>query len=74
MNNYEPDYKRKIGLSEDLISPEAWLRYLLLDGEGQADDQRRATDFVWSLKNYEIKRSVLSHDQPVLYYLDNIKK
>ena len=56
---YEPDYKRKIGANEDLIPPEAQVRYLLLDGEGQPDDKRSATDFVWSLKIYEIKRIVV---------------
>ena len=45
-----------------------------MDGEGQVDDKRRATDFVWSQKIFEIKRSVLSHDQPVLYYLENIEE
>lgn len=37
-------------------------------------ERRRATDPNRSLKIYDIERIVVYPDQPVLYYLDGIKK
>ena len=45
------------------------VRYLYAPGEG--GERRRATDPIWSLGIYNLIRSVVSSDQPVLYYLSS---
>ena len=42
--------------------------YYLL-GELEGGEKRRATDPIWSIKVYDISRSLISPNQPVLYYL-----
>ena len=45
------------------------MRYLYAPGEGEGGERRRATDPIWSLEIYDLSRSDVSAEQPVLYYL-----
>ena len=63
-------YERPVGLSEKRLPPEVRVRYLLAPGELEGGERRRATDPIWSLKVFDLSRSIISHDQPVLYYLE----
>ena len=63
------NYQRVVGLDEDRLPPEVKVRYLLSPGELEGGEKRRATDPIWSIKVYDITRSVVSPNQPVLYYL-----
>ena len=62
-------YKRPVGLDEERLPPGVLVRYLYAPGEGEGGERRRATDPIWSLGIYNLSRSVVSSDQPVLYYL-----
>ena len=62
-------YKRPVGLDETRLPPGVSVRYLYAPGEGEGGERRRATDPIWSLGIYNLLRSVVSSDQPVLYYL-----
>ena len=64
-----PKYNRPVGFDEARLSPFAKLRYLFAPGEYEGGDRRRATDPVWSLEIFELSRSKVSPDQPVMYYL-----
>ena len=64
-------YKRPVGLDEVRLPPGVLVRYLYAPGEGEGGERRRATDPIWSLRIYNLIRSVVSSDQPVLYYLSN---
>ena len=63
------EYKRPVGLDEVRLPPGVLVRYLYAPGEGEGGERRRATDPIWSLGIYYLSRSVVSSDQPVLYYL-----
>ena len=45
------------------------VRYLLFPGELEGGEKRRATDPIWSIKVYDISKSMITPNQPVLYYL-----
>ena len=62
-------YKRPVGMEEVRLPPGVLVRYLYAPGEGEGGERRRATDPIWSLGIYNLSRSVVSSDQPVLYYL-----
>ena len=62
-------YKRPVGLDETRLPPGVLVRFLYAPGEGEGGDRRRATDPIWSLGIYNLSRSVVSSNQPVLYYL-----
>ena len=62
-------YKRPVGFQEVRLPPSVLVRYLYAPGEGEGGERRRATDPIWSLGVYYLSRSVVSSDQPVLYYL-----
>ena len=62
-------YKRPVGMEEVRLPPGVLVRYLYAPGEGEGGERRRATDPIWSLGVYDLIRSVVSSDQPVLYYL-----
>ena len=64
-------YKRPVGLEETRLPPGVLVRYLYAPGEGEGGERRRATDPIWSLRVYDLIRSVVSSDQPVLYYLSS---
>ena len=65
------EYKRPVGLGEVRLPPGVLVRYLYAPGEGEGGSRRRATDPIWSLGVYYLSRSVVSSDQPVLYYLSS---
>ena len=64
-------YKRPVGMGEARLPPGVHVRYLYAPGEGEGGERRRATDPTWSLGVYYLSRSVVSSDQPVLYYLSS---
>ena len=64
-------YKRPVGLEEVRLPPGVLVRYLYAPGEGEGGERRRATDPIWSLGVYYLVRSVVTSDQPVLYYLSS---
>ena len=64
-------YKRPVGLDEVRLPPGVLVRFLYAPGEGEGGDRYRATDPIWSLGIYNLIRSVVSSDQPVLYYLSS---
>ena len=64
-------YKRPVGFDEVRLPPGVLVRYLYAPGEGEGGERRRATDPIWSLGVYYLIRSVVSSDQPVLYYLSD---
>ena len=63
------NYQRVVGLDEDRLPPEVKVRYLLFPGELEGGERRRATDPIWSIKVYDISKSMITPNQPVLYYL-----
>ena len=65
----ETNYGRPVGLDEVKLPPGVKVRYLYSPGEGEGGERRRATDPIWSLEIYDLSRSVVSAEQPVLYYL-----
>ena len=68
--NIEPkNYQRVVGLDEVGLPFGERVRYLLSPGELEGGEKRRATDPIWSIKVYDISRSTVSPNQPVLYYL-----
>ena len=64
-------YKRPVGLDESRLPPGVLVRYLYAPGEGEGGEKRRATDPIWSLGIFDLIRSVVSSNQPVLYYLSD---
>ena len=67
------EYKRPVGFEEVRLPPGVLVRYLYAPGEGEGGERRRATDPIWSLGVWELSRSVVSLNQPVLYYLSSGK-
>jgi hypothetical protein len=77
MKKLEPtkaNYKRPIGLKEERLPGGVKVRYLYAPGEEEGGEKRRATDPIWSLDIYDISRSIVSANQPVLYFLTNGSK
>ena len=64
-----PNYKRVVGYEEVRLQPGVKVRYLLFPGELEGGERRRATDPIWSIQIYDLSRSVVSSNQPILYYL-----
>lgn len=62
-------YKRPIGLQEERLPAGVRVRYLYQPGEYEGGDKNRATDPKWSVGVYDIVRTVVGNNQPVLYYL-----
>ena len=67
----KPEYERPVGIGEVRLPPGVLVRYLYAPGEGEGGERRRATDPIWSLVVYDLSRSIVSSDQPVLYYLSS---
>ena len=65
----KPKYKRLVGLDEVRLPPGVKVRFLFAQGEDEGGEKRRATDPIWSIETYNLSRSVVQSDQPVLYYL-----
>ena len=61
-------YLRPVGLNEKKLPSTVVVRYLYEPGELEGGT-KRATDPIWSLKVYNIERSFIKPNQPILYYL-----
>ena len=61
---------RVVGVAEKKLPAGVQVRYLFQPGELESG-RRRATDPIWSLKVYQINRSVTKPDEPVVYYLQD---
>ena len=66
-------YLRPVGGKETKLPPLVQVRYLYQPGELEGG-VRRATDLIWSLKVYNIERSVTKPNEPVVYYLNDDPK
>ena len=55
-------------MNEKKLPSNVMLRYLYEPGELEGGT-KRATDPIWSLKVFNLKRSFTKPNQPVLYYL-----
>ena len=69
IKNNKPNYKRVVGSDEVRLPPGVKVRFLFAQGKDEGGAKIRATDPIWSIETYDISRSVVSADQPVLYYL-----
>ena len=56
---------------EDKLPEDELYQYLLQPGEEHDNQQRRATDRVWSKKTYRLREVVESPGNQVMYYLSN---
>ena len=63
------NYSRPVGFNEKRLDSIEKVRYLVLPGEEEGGNLRRATDPIWSTNVFELKKSIISKNQPVLYYL-----
>jgi len=65
-------YKRPVGNSETKLNKGDTVRYLLANAEwkGGMENQKRATDPIWSPTLFTIRKIIVSKNEPVLYYLD----
>ena len=63
-------YLRPVGKNEKKLPSGVTVRYLYQPGELEGGG-RRATDPIWSLKVFNIERSITKPNEPVLYYLRN---
>ena len=61
-------YTRAVGVNEKKLPPQVNVRYLYQPGELEGGG-KRATDPIWSLKVYNIKKCVTKPKEPVMYYL-----
>ena len=59
---------------EERLPSNVGVRYLYQPGELEGGERRRATDPIWSLDIYRIERSLSKPDEPILYYLNGIKR
>ena len=58
-----------MGLDVVRLPPGVMVRYLFSPGEDEGENRRHATDPIWSIEVFDIDRTVVMADQPVLYYL-----
>ena len=63
-------YSRPVGSKEDRLDSSVNVKYVYAPSQLEGG-QRRVADPIWSLKVFNIPRSVLNDDGPVLYYLDD---
>ena len=63
-------YMRPVGVHEKKLPPLVNVRYLYYPGELEGGG-RRATESIWSLKVYNIKKVDTRPHEPVVYYLDD---
>lgn len=59
---------------EERLPNNVGVRYLYQPGELEGGDRKRATDPIWSLDIYRIERAVMKPGEPILYYLNGIKR
>ena len=60
--------------NEQRLPSNVGVRYLYQPGELEGGERRRATDPIWSLNIYRIERAVIKSGEPILYYLNGIKR
>ncbi|PKY32932.1 hypothetical protein RhiirB3_394403 [Rhizophagus irregularis] len=65
-------YKRPVGKDEIALKKGDSICYLLANAEweGGMENQKRATDPIWSPSIHKIQKVVVINNEPVLYYLD----
>ena len=56
---------------KDVLPEDGLYRYLYQPGEAHGDQQRRATDMVWSWNTFRIDKIIQDKGQRVLYYLND---
>ena len=56
---------------EEVLPKDGLYQYLLQSGEEHDDQQRRATDGIWSKASYRLREVVKSLGNQVMYYLLN---
>ena len=61
----------KTNPKESVLPEDGLCRYLYQPGEQHGDQNRRATDFIWSKNTYQLGRTVEEPDNRVLYYLQD---
>ena len=64
-------YRRPVGPDEVRLPAGVMVSFLFRPGEDEGGDRRRATDPIWSMEVYNLDRTVVMVDQPVLYYLSD---
>src|SRR6266496_3003990 len=64
-------YKRPVGQDEIRLKKGDTIRYLLANAEweGGMENQKRATDPIWSPSLHKVRKIIVSKNEPVLYYL-----
>ena len=68
VNAKSSTYSRPVGKKEKRLDSSVNVRYLFAPGELEGGG-RQATDPNWSLKVFNISRSIVNENEPVLYYL-----
>ena len=68
IKNNKPKFKRLVGSDEVRLPTGVKVRFLFAQGKDEGGEKIRATDPIWSLETYDLSRSVVQRDQPVLYY------
>ncbi|UZO03789.1 uncharacterized protein OCT59_024191 [Rhizophagus irregularis] len=65
-------YKRPVGKDEITLKKGDNVRYLLANAEweGGMENQKRATDPIWSPSIHKIRKVIVIKNEPVLYYLE----
>ncbi|CAG8593290.1 11868_t:CDS:2, partial [Gigaspora rosea] len=66
-------YKRSVGKYEvNRLKKDDTVHYLLsnVKWEGGMENQRRATDVIWSPTLFKIGKTVVTKNEPILYYLE----
>lgn len=56
---------------KDLLTEDGLYRYLLQPGEGFSDQQKRATDRIWSKKTYRLREVIIDPGNRVMYFLQD---
>jgi hypothetical protein len=69
VDHVEATSSRPVGLDEERLPSYVKVRYLYAPGEEEGGERRRATDPIWSLETYDLSRTQVSKNQPVLYFL-----
>src|SRR6266496_1763756 len=66
-------YKRLVGKDEIALKKGDTVRYLLANAEweGGMENQKRATDPIFSPSLHKVRKIIVSKNEPVLYYLDD---
>ena len=64
-----PLVKQENNPPEEVLPEDGLYQYLLQPGEEHDDQQRRATDRIWSKASYRLREVVKSPGNHVMYYL-----